>query len=356
MFEAAERAYADAGVDPRRDIQSFVCCTEDFWEGNSIADEYMPDQLGAVHRPLCTVSGDGLLGVAQGWMQIATGLADVVAVEAHSKLSEVRTHDAIVRFALDPIWTRAVDVPPVFLAGLEMRRYLHERRNHREACAAVVAKNRGNARQNPLAAYGAHVNPEAVLASPIVADPLKEGEISRPTDGAVVCVLASERLARRAARAVFVDGIGWSTAHAPVEDRDFAEASYAAQAARRAYRMADVRRPVREFDLVEIDDTYAYKELQHLEALGLCTPGRAATLTQRGVTSRDGDLPVNVSGGTLGVGHTVEATGLQRLQAAVLQLRGRAGALQLSDVRRALVQSWRGLPTATGAVAVLGTE
>jgi len=51
MFEAATRAYEDAGIDPRKDVQSFVCCTEDFWEGISITDEYMPDQLGAVLRP-----------------------------------------------------------------------------------------------------------------------------------------------------------------------------------------------------------------------------------------------------------------------------------------------------------------
>src|SRR5207249_3869832 len=40
MFEAATRAYEDAGIDPRKDVQSFVCCTEDFWEGISISDEY----------------------------------------------------------------------------------------------------------------------------------------------------------------------------------------------------------------------------------------------------------------------------------------------------------------------------
>jgi len=89
MFEAASRSYADAGVDPRKDVQSFVCCTEDFWEGISIADEYMPDQLGAVLRPLCTVSSDGLVGIATAFMHIASGLADVAVVESHSKISDV---------------------------------------------------------------------------------------------------------------------------------------------------------------------------------------------------------------------------------------------------------------------------
>src|SRR2546422_7975232 len=89
MFEAASRAYADAGVDPRKDVQSFVCCTEDFWEGISITDEYMPDQLGAVIRPLCTVSSDRLVGIATASMQVASVLADIAVLESASKPSDV---------------------------------------------------------------------------------------------------------------------------------------------------------------------------------------------------------------------------------------------------------------------------
>ena len=80
MFEAATRAYEDAGIDPRKDVQSFVCCTEDFWEGISITDEYMPDQLGAVLRPLCTISSDGIIGLATACMHIMSGIADIAVV------------------------------------------------------------------------------------------------------------------------------------------------------------------------------------------------------------------------------------------------------------------------------------
>src|SRR3990170_1390224 len=55
MFEAAQRAYFDAGLDPRTEIDSFVCCSEDLLEGTSIFDEYVPDQLGAMQRPVQTV-------------------------------------------------------------------------------------------------------------------------------------------------------------------------------------------------------------------------------------------------------------------------------------------------------------
>ena len=70
MFEAAQRAYHDAGVDPRTEVDSFVCCSEDLLEGTSIFDEYVPDQLGAMQRPVQTVAADGLFGVATGMMLI----------------------------------------------------------------------------------------------------------------------------------------------------------------------------------------------------------------------------------------------------------------------------------------------
>ncbi len=79
-FEAAVRAYDDAGINPRKDVDSFVAVSEDFWEGTSIFDEYVPDQIGAALRPVHTVSADGLFGIAAAVMLIRSGQADVVAV------------------------------------------------------------------------------------------------------------------------------------------------------------------------------------------------------------------------------------------------------------------------------------
>lgn len=76
-------------------------------------------------------------------------------------------------------------------------------------------------------------------------------------------------------------------------------------------------------------------------------------MTEQGATGPGGMLPVNVSGGSLGMGHLLDATGLARALEVVLQLRGDAGARQLDDVQIGLAQSWRGVPTTSGAVAVL---
>jgi acetyl-CoA C-acetyltransferase len=121
-----------------------------------------------------------------------------------------------------------------------------------------------------------------------------------------------------------------------------------------AYRMAGLNNPAKDIDFAEVDDSYSHKELQHLEALGLFGAGRAAGATTSGATAREGDLPVNVSGGRLGVGQLFEANGAQAVAEVVAQLRGQAGPRQLKRPKTGLAQSWRGFPTATGAVAVLG--
>jgi acetyl-CoA C-acetyltransferase len=354
MFEAASRAYADAGVDPRKDVQSFICCTEDFWEGISITDEYMPDQLGAVLRPLCTVSSDGLVGIATACMHITSGLADVAVVESHSKASDVTNPGEIMSFAFDPTYDRHLDVDSRFLAGLEMTRYLKESGTKREHCAQVAVKNKKNALLNPKSVYGANLAQEEVLNSQHVSTPMTVHEASNTIDGSIVFVLASPDRARKLGNhTVWINGIGWSSDTPVIEDRDLARAAYAEQSAARAYKMANVRNPATYFDLAEIDDTYSYKEPQHMEALKLAPKGKAGRMIQSGAFDLDGRLPVNTSGGSLGVGHLLEATGLHRLLEAVVQLRGAAGKRQVAKAKRAVVQSWRGIPTATGAVAVL---
>ena len=355
MFEAASRAYEDAGIDPRKDVQSFICCTEDFWEGISITDEYMPDQLGAVLRPLCTVSSDGLVGLATACMHIASGLADVAVVESHSKASDVLNPSEIMSFALDPAYTRHVEADPRFVAGLEMARYLKDSGAKREYCAEVAVKNKRNALSNPRSVHGARLTNDEVLGSQPVATPLTDMEASKTIEGSIVFVLANAQKAKKLGNhTVWINGIGWNSDTPWIEDRNLSRATYAEQAASQAYKMANVRNPASYFDLAEVDDTYSYKELQHLEALKLAPRGKAGRMTSSGVFDKNGRLPVNVSGGSLGVGHLLEATGLHRVLEAVMQLRGDAGRMQVPKARKALVQSWRGIPTATGAVAVLG--
>lgn len=357
MFEAAQRAYFDAGVDPRAEVDSFVCCSEDLLEGTSIFDEYVPDQLGAAQRPVQTIAGDGLLGIATGLMLIRSGVASVVAVEAHSKVSDVVSLGSIEAFALDPVWNRPLEIPALAIAGLDMNAFLDRSDLTEEHCAMVVAKNRRNALDNPRAAYPAELDVGQVDDSAPASWPLRELEIAGRADGCVVAVLASEDRARELTDGpIWVLGAGWCSSAASLESRAWGQADGVALAAQMAYRQVGIRDPAEEIDLAEVDDTYAYKELQHLEALGLATAGEIAGLLEDGELDADGDLPVNVSGGSLGMGNLFEANGLARLQECVEQLRGEAGERQVDEVYTAVAQSWLGVPSTTGAVVVLAND
>jgi len=354
MFEAASRAYADAGISPRRDAQTFVTAAEDYWEGTSIFDEYVPDQLGAVLKPTHTIAGEGIEALLAAAMQIEAGLFDLAVVEAHSKASNVHHPERIVAFGLDPIWNRPLGVHPDFVAGLEMRRFLADTGNTSEHCARIVVKNRRNALRNPLAAYPAMLTTDDVLTAPRHAEPLGTLDCAQYADGCVVLVLASAaRAAGIRQKPVWLRGGAWMTETSALETRDWARATYARLCADRVYAEAGISQPERQVDVAEIDDTYSYKELQHLEALRLCRPGESGHALDSGAFDLGGDLPVNPSGGSLGQGNMLEASGLRRVLEIVWQLRGEAGAHQVPGARLGLAMSWRGIPTTTAAAVVL---
>jgi acetyl-CoA C-acetyltransferase len=355
IFGAATCAYIDAGVAPR-EIDTFVTVAEDFHEGTSITDEYTPDQLGAVRRPMQTIAGDGLQGLATAYMLIRSGIAETAVVEAHSKASNIVHHEQILALAFDPTFERPRRCNPHAVAGLEMRRYLHEAGLGPEVTARVVSKNRRAALANPYAAYGAEIGVEEVLASPPLAEPLRDLDVSRYADGAVVLVLASaDWIAEHSATPVWIRGIGWASDEPSLSGRPWAQAVYARIACEAAYAQASVRSAIGEIDLFEVDDTYAYKELQHLEAALSLEVGEGARLTESGRTG-NGPLRVNVSGGNLGMGYGYDASALFRTAVTAQQLRGTAGPGQLKDIRTALVLSWRGVPTTTGGAVVLGAS
>ncbi len=354
VYEAAMRAYNDAGVNPRSDVDSFVTVAEDFHEGTSIFDEYTPDQIGGALKSVHTITGDGLHGIATAYMLIRTGQFDIVAVEGHSKASNMKTLPSITAYAQDPILNRPLKFNSHFIAGLEMNRYLFETDTSEEACAAVVVKNKYNALKNPFAPYSAELSIDDVLRGPMLSWPLGMRQAAEHADGAVVMVLACEEKARSLTdKPIWILGAGWNNDSPSLENRDWGRAAYAEGAAYMAYAQAGINNPLEAIDIAEVDDTYAYKELQALEALGFCQEGEAGDMTLQGFTYPDSGLPVNVSGGSLGMGNLLDANGLARALEIVLQLRGEAGPRQVENVNIGLAQSWRGVPTTSGAVLIL---
>ena len=350
------KAYADAGVDARRDVESFVCSSEDFYEGTSIFDEYVPDQLGGAQKPVCTISADGMYSLATAYMQILTGLFDIVTVEAHSKASDIVNISSIYDLALDPIYTRPLGLSANFIAGLEMSRFLHCSGAEPMHCRRVTTKNRKNALSNDIAMNAADIglgrgDPD------FISYPLSREDVAPIADGAAVVVLAAEGAAKELRDdPVWLKGTGWASDSPTLETRDWDRATYAALASKQAYRQAKIQSPAKEFQVAEVDDTYSYKELQHVEALGLSTESRAHELLEQGVFDLDGQLPINPSGGSIGMGHTLEMSGLVRVIELVKQLRGEAGKHQIDGAETGVALAWRGVPTASGAAVVLSNR
>jgi acetyl-CoA C-acetyltransferase len=353
VFEAAVRAYQDAGITPA-DIDSVVALGEDYREGTCISDEYVPDQLGAVQKPVHTVTGDGVQGLGMAWMLLQSGVADIVVLEGHSKASNIRHPAHVEAMALDPVFVRGHAWNPLFVAGLEMQRFLHETGITPQQAAQVVVKNKRNALRNPIAAYPGQITVEQVLKSQPWADPLTELAVAPPADGAFVFVVANAAGCKRCrGQPVFIDGIAWNSDTPNLATRDWTRATYIEKAAARAYEMAALQNPAADLSFIEADDAYSYKELQHLEALQLIPKGQSGQWLQDGHFDLGGKLPVNPSGGALGCGNLHDASALRAILEAVWQLRGQAGERQIPNARRGLVCSWRGVPTATGGVAIL---
>ena len=252
-YEAAKKAYLDAGVEPK-EIGAFVVTSEDFWEGYSISDEYSPDQVGAVLRPIYTVPGDFIQTMASGIMMLKSGLYNIVAVQALSKASNMLTKSYLTDFALDPIYNRPLKEHSDYIAGMEMNRYLYETGTTREQCAHVIVKNKLNAMFNPLAGHGCDLTLDYVLESEMVSYPLTELDISPYSDGAVMIVMANSEVAGSICqKPIWVRGIGWCSDTPGLETRNWGKAVYAQMAGGMAYKMAGIRSPRSEIDFAEIN-------------------------------------------------------------------------------------------------------
>jgi acetyl-CoA acetyltransferase len=197
--------------------------------------------------------------------------------------------------------------------------------------ASVAAKNSGHAALNPHAQYRTRRTPDEVLASRLIADPLTMLMCSPVADGAAALVLRATgdtdspeavRVRASVVRTGLPGGGGQTL------ERRTAEA---------AYEQAGFGPD--ELDVVELHDAASPNELILYEELGLCPPGEGPKLARSGATALGGDLPVNTSGGLVSKGHPVGATGAAQVVELVTQLRGRAGARQVSGARRALAEN-----------------
>jgi acetyl-CoA C-acetyltransferase len=330
----------------------------DAFDGVHMKGEYLADGAGAFRKPYMrhyVGGGTGVFSPIHGWFHVASGMADICLVVAEEKMSSCHPHP---QGAFLTIFDHTTEQPLkptlIWIFALEMNRYMQTYGISKADIARVSVKNKHNALDHPSAQVAEDITVEDVLNSEPLCWPVNRLDISPASDGAAAVVLASERVARRLTdKPVWIDGVGMAIDTAYWATRDLSYPRYVETAARMAYDMAGIKEPHKEIHVAEPYDPFDYKELHHMEGLLLCPRGEAARLTAEGYTARDGNLPICPSGGALGVGNPIAATGLMKVIEIFLQLRGEAGKRQIpGHPRCGLAQAWGDLMQ-MGTVIVL---
>jgi acetyl-CoA C-acetyltransferase len=345
-YLAVKQALEEAGLT-LDDIEAVVVgSAPDAFDGVHIKGDYLLDGAGGSDRPYIRVfvgGGTGVFAPIAGYWHVASGLFDVVLVVCEEKMSSVHPHaQTAFRCIWDPILERPLKPNLTWIFAMEMRRYMEVNKVKHEDIALVAVKNKKNALDHPCAQLPAKITVEDVLKSEPIALPVRRLDISPPSDGAAALVMVAEHLARHLTdEPVWVTGVGWCLDTTWWTNRDLYFPRYVAEAARMAYKMAHITDPRKQIDVVEPYDPFDYKELHHLEGLGLAKKGEAPILTREGVTERDGDLPVCPSGGLLGVGNPISAGMGVKACEIYWQLAYRAGKRQVKkEVTTGLCQAW----------------
>ena len=345
-FEACRMALDSAGMS-NDEVESVVLGTApDAFDGIHMKGEYLMDGAGGTGKPYTRVyvgGGTGVFTPIAGWWHVASGLFDTCMVVAEEKMSPLHPHPQYAFWSIfDHTLERPLGVNLLWIFSLEMRRYMHAHNVKEEDIALVSVKNKRNALDHPCAQLGARITVEDVMKSEPICSPVKRLDVSPPSDGAAAAILVSEEVARKYTDdPVWIDGVGWNVDTQYWTNRDLYYPRYVEEAARMAYKMAKIDNPRKEIDFAEVYDPFDYKELHHLEGVLLAKKGEAPKMTKDGITQRDGDLPVNPSGGLLGVGNPIAAAGMMKICELFWQLRGEAGKRQVKkEVTTGLAQGW----------------
>ena len=289
-------------------------------------------------------------------MEVASGASEVVMVGGAERVLNVPTADSTEYFAYasDAAWeqTLGLTFPGVF--ALVARAHMHKHGTTEAQMAAVAVKNHRHGALNPKAQFQKEITLETVMNSARVADPLKLYDCCPFTDGGAALVLASEDVARRSRRPIWVLASAAASDWMLIGDkRDLSRVPATERAAAAAYRQAG-KRP-EDVDVVELHDCFTIAEIVATEGLGLFEPGTGGLAAEKGWTSLGGKVPVNPSGGLKAKGHPIGATGAAQICEIVTQLRADAGPRQVDGARTGLTHTLGG-NTATVLVSLFGRE
>ncbi len=233
---------------------------------------------------------------------------------------------------------------------------------------AIGELNFRNARVNPYAQTRGWELTEASFSADDKVNPLVEGRLrrhdcSQVTDGGAGVVLVSERYLQRRPELrgrARIQGWGHRTAGLPLQqklDRSRDEQyalPHVRDAVQDAFRRAGIP-GVEALDGIETHDCFTMSEYMAIDHFDITAPGESWKAVENGDLEKDGRIPVNPSGGLIGGGHPVGATGVRMLVDASRQVTGTADTTQVDGANRFATLNIGG-STTTVVSFVIGTE
>jgi acetyl-CoA C-acetyltransferase len=359
------------GIDPGEIEAIYVGnLSGDCFEGQAHIAPLMAEWVGLTPKPAtrtedaCASSG---VALREGIMAIASGLYDIVlvsGVEVMNKLTTAETTDTLAA-AADAIYEVSVGAtfPSLYaqIATAHMAKY----GTTEEQLMKIGIKNHANGSLNPKAHFNVSIRDimksriakakdrgqsipswtdemeflKDPTANPIVAWPMKLFDCSPITDGAACAILVAEEIAKNFTDTpIHIIGTGQaSDAQALHGRQDMTSLRAAKLAADQAYEMAGLT--PKDIQLAEVHDCFTIAEVLATEDLGFFKPGEGPRAADEGKTARDGEKPINTSGGLKAKGHPVGATGVGQLVEIWEQMTGHAGPRQVPGLNLALTHN-----------------
>jgi len=344
MAEAAEKAIKGSKRQTFDAMYIGVMNPEEF-SGESNIAAVITDYLGLWGLPATrveTASATGAAALHAAFYAVASGHLHSVLVLAGEKMTHLST-SRTTRILAQVIerYERNCGASMPALAAMLSQRYMSQYKlslpHMQRVLSAVAIKNHANGALNAYAHFRTEISYEQYEQSRIVSTPLRLYDCAPISDGAAAVILTSDPTDLK------ISGIGQGTDTLGVRFRDSFTAFRSTQvAAKKAYDMAGLR--PQDIDFAEVHDAFTPFEIIGTEDLGFFEPGKGARAAEKGITSLEGEFPVNPSGGLKARGHPVGASGLAQVVELAWQIRHQVEKpRQVPQANIALAQSTGGL-------------
>src|SRR6056297_1032737 len=334
LAQAGEECLDDAGVTPADVEHLYVSnMASGEFEGQTGVMNALAHDLGvlpAYSERVDQTSSSGGAGIYEAWQSVASGASDMTLLVGGEKMTHKTTGEAtdIIASITHPAeYKHGVTLPS--FAGMTARHYLEKYDAPRESLAKVAVKNHKNGVDNPHAQFRKEVDLETVLESPIVADPLRLYDFCPITDGSAALMFCPVEVAEEYTdNYVVVSGVGGATDTHVVHERDDPTTmGGVVESGQTAYERAGLG--PEDIDVAELHDMFTILEFLQMEGLDFAEKGEAWKHVEEGRTEKDGELPINTSGGLKSKGHPLGASGVAQGYEIYEQLMGEAGPRQV---------------------------